>query len=70
MPMSISRGGKPSKPRIAKRDADGNLSFLHRLQVVSVPLLTGDVIGAGYIVLELFQPLCSPVTSLEKKEKI
>ena len=42
-----SRAGKPSKPWIAERDANGNLSFIHRLQVVSVPLLTGDIIGAG-----------------------
>ena len=45
MPMTISKAGKPSKPRIAKRDANRNLYFLHRLQVVSVPLLTGAVIG-------------------------
>ena len=45
MPMTISRAGKPSKPRIAELDANVNSSFLHRLQVVSVPLLTGDVIG-------------------------
>ena len=43
--LSASRAGKPSKPRTAERDANGNLSFLHRLQVVSVPLLTGGVIG-------------------------
>ena len=43
--MTISRAGKPSKPRIAEQDANGNLSFLYRLQVVSVP--PGDIIGAG-----------------------
>ena len=47
MQMAISRAEKPSKPQIAERDANVNLSFLHRLQVVSVPLLTCDIIGAG-----------------------
>ena len=45
MPMTISRAGKPSKPWIAERDTNVNLSFLHRLHVVPVPVLTGDVIG-------------------------
>ena len=32
-----------AKPRIAEQDA--NVSFLHRFRVVSVPVLTSDVIG-------------------------
>ena len=45
--MNISRAGKPCKPQIAEQDANVNLSFLHRLQVISVPLLTSDIVVAG-----------------------
>ena len=38
MPMTISRAGKPSKPWIAKQNAD--VSFLHCFRVVSDPVLT------------------------------
>ena len=61
-PLTISRAGKPSKPRIAERDANGNLSFLHRLQVVSVPLLTGDVIGENEKMKKVFI-VCLFITS-------
>ena len=74
------RAGKPSKPRIAEQDANGNLSFLYHLQVVSVPPLTGDIIGAGkpsqpwiaeqdanVSFLHCFQVVSAPVLTSENK---